>query len=158
MPFVNFLDVLRNNQSQMLNEKKSQELPNALRATGFLACDSAGVVCILRPLDVLTLQQEIRVVRRSLSALTEIPYLFVADPSEAGSGFPFVQNMLGSKGQRVSWEGGWVQILPSGAADEVHGVAVASCLLLPLRQGQLNLLFLHHCTGDVSPVDLPIGQ
>lgn len=51
-----------------------------------------------------------------------------------------------------------VQVLPSGALDEVHGVAVASCLLLPLGLGHLNLLLLHHCTGDVAPVDLPIGQ
>lgn len=57
MPFVKFLDVLRNNQSQMLNEKKLR-LPNVLRATGFTVHDNAGVVCIFSPLVVLTLQQE----------------------------------------------------------------------------------------------------
>lgn len=51
-----------------------------------------------------------------------------------------------------------VQVLPCGAVDEVHGVAVASCLLLSLGLGQLNLLLLHHCTGDVAPMDLPIDQ
>lgn len=51
-----------------------------------------------------------------------------------------------------------MQILPSGAAAEAYGVAVASCLLLPLGLGQLNFFFLHRCTGVVSPVDLPIGQ
>lgn len=100
--------------------------------------------------------KEIRVVRRSLSALAVIPYLFVVNPSEGGSGILFVQNMLGGKGQRVSWEGWWVQILPSGAADEAQ--AVASCLLLPLGLGQLYLLFLHCCAGVVSQVDLPTGQ
>lgn len=57
MPFVEFLGVLRNIQSQMLSEKKLR-VSNVLRATGFTVHDNPGVVCIVSPLNVLTLQQE----------------------------------------------------------------------------------------------------
>lgn len=57
MPFVKILSILRNNQSQMLNEKRLR-FSNVLRATGFTIHDNAGVVSIFSPLDILTLPQE----------------------------------------------------------------------------------------------------
>lgn len=81
--------------------KKSWELPNVLRATGFTVHGSAGVYVNFQSSRCLNPAarnlKEIRVVRGSLSALAVIPYLFVVDPSEGGSGILFVQNMLGER-------------------------------------------------------------
>lgn len=79
--------------------KKSWELPNVLRATGFTVHGSAGVYVNFQSSRCLNPAarnlKEIRVVRGSLSALAVIPYLFVVDPSEGGSGILFVQTCWG---------------------------------------------------------------